>query len=397
MKKLITTFIICFFTIFLVFILWSNPRVSNQIFVFFDNFASSIKMDKNIKYDNNFITNELSTMSSCFYFEKLNENQKKIYTDVIKGISKLKENIMIKNYLYKNDDELMKDTSVAIEAILADHPEIFYINNEYSVSTIETLTKTIAEVRISYTVKNEIELAEQINQIKHEIKEIIDPITSTEEFDIELQIHDEILNKIEYYNHKKIEDIPQSCHNIYGAFVNKKAVCDGYSKAFKILLNMKKIDNIIVTGKLDEEPHAWNMVKIKEKWYNTDLTSDNSIKTNEKVSIHAYFNVTTAEIAKTHFISNQENLPIANETIYNYYEYLNKKITAFDDFGQKFEEIINKNTSDKVLELKASGNNVVPESMIKVLKDFKHPEYLSKNDKKFNYYNILDVYIIFKK
>lgn len=51
-------------------------------------------------------------------------------------------------------------------------------------------------------------------------------------------------------------------------------VCDGYSEAFKILMNAAGIECKVIYGSTPYGPHAWNQVKIGGVWYNTDVTWD---------------------------------------------------------------------------------------------------------------------------
>lgn len=58
----------------------------------------------------------------------------------------------------------------------------------------------------------------------------------------------------------------------YGVFVKKKAVCAGYSKAFKVLCDRFKIPCIIVPAKSNSVDHAFNYVKLGKNWYYVDPT-----------------------------------------------------------------------------------------------------------------------------
>lgn len=60
-------------------------------------------------------------------------------------------------------------------------------------------------------------------------------------------------------------------NTIYGALVQKKALCEGYSKAFSYLCSLAGIENTIVTGQTDVY-HMWNMVKLGGNWYHVDVT-----------------------------------------------------------------------------------------------------------------------------
>ena len=77
--------------------------------------------------------------------------------------------------------------------------------------------------------------------------------------------------------------------DLRGAFLNKKAICGGYSKGFEYLLLKMGIENIWVNGYAGG-PHAWNEVKVDGKWYLMDTTwgGSNWYLTGEKSNHNVY-------------------------------------------------------------------------------------------------------------
>ena len=65
--------------------------------------------------------------------------------------------------------------------------------------------------------------------------------------------------------------------NVYSALTTKTTVCQGYAmtayKMFKIL----GIDCRIINGDKSGVRHAWNLVKINDKWYQLDCTNNDNI------------------------------------------------------------------------------------------------------------------------
>ena len=61
-------------------------------------------------------------------------------------------------------------------------------------------------------------------------------------------------------------------HTAYGALVNGEAVCEGYAKAYKLLLNAMGIECDVVIN----SEHAWNVVCIDGEWYMVDVTNDDT-------------------------------------------------------------------------------------------------------------------------
>ena len=81
------------------------------------------------------------------------------------------------------------------------------------------------------------------------------------DYDKALALHDVVCANLAYDDSQSREWI----HTVYGAFVNKYAVCDGYSKAYQYLLNKAGIDSHIATGTGNGGSHAWNLVKLGDK------------------------------------------------------------------------------------------------------------------------------------
>lgn len=79
--------------------------------------------------------------------------------------------------------------------------------------------------------------------------------------------HDYLVRKCAYgYNGS------DNKHNAYGALVEHSPVCEGYSKAYKLILDELGIPCIVVNSA--SMNHAWNMVQIDGDWYHVDVTWD---------------------------------------------------------------------------------------------------------------------------
>ncbi len=87
---------------------------------------------------------------------------------------------------------------------------------------------------------------------------------------------DEALAAAEESNFKKTDsDEFEDAFNTYGTLVNGKGVCMSYAYTFRLLCDLSSIECVVTTGYLDGNlPHAWNMVKIGEQWYEVDATNN---------------------------------------------------------------------------------------------------------------------------
>ena len=61
-------------------------------------------------------------------------------------------------------------------------------------------------------------------------------------------------------------------NSAYTTLIHKKAVCDGYAKAFDFLCKKAGLESIYVTSWEPGRGHAWNMIHMEENWYHVDVT-----------------------------------------------------------------------------------------------------------------------------
>ena len=400
MKKKVISLFIILFSILAVVIITRNPKVANQIIIstedIYDNISGKNEEITDVKGIN---INELEIKNSSYYYEKLTDEQKKIYKAVAVAIKNLDSNAKIKEYNFTDDNTTMKDVKAAIKSLFLDHPEVFYVSNDYTVSTIELLNSKRIEIDLKYLVKDKNDLNKKITEIKNVIDPIINDAKNMDKFDAELYIHDKICEMCTYYKYSNIEAVPEECHTIYGCLVNKQAVCDGLSKSLQIMLDKVEIDNILVTGNLQNQAHAWIMVKLDDNWYHMDITSNKSVRneSGKEEIIHSYFNITSERIKKTNSIDIEEQLPEASATEYNYYLKTDKYISLTDNFSYKLKNILKNNQNSRLAEFAADPRlSTVPEKMSYVLQDSNYSEYVNKALNRFNYYNVLNSYIILK-
>lgn len=398
MKKVIYVFVVCAILIFITYYCYMRPDFVNSIVkkmydIYEENFGQKLP-----EYNNEFVINDLVEKSDTYYYNTLTDNQKKIYVSVANAVKKLNTNFELADYEYINDDETNKDIEVVVYRFLLDHPEVFYLNDKYTISTNTSMFGTKIYLNFNYLVSSHQDLRNKIDEINNSIDAIMSNVTDkNDKFSTELVIHDCIAKNVKYYDYEKIEDIPINCHNIYGTLVEHAAVCDGFSKSMKLILERCNIQTIVVTGNLKDESHAWNMLNIDDKWYNLDLTSNKSVKNgNNSYVIHSYFNITDELIKESHTFSNKEILPEANSIDKNYYVVKNKTISISENFKNKFAQIMNNSKADELLEFSTDKIGVPDEISNELSYRYYNSEYVDINSSRFSYYNVLNTYILLK-
>ena len=237
--------------------------------------------------DNSYFYMQLDTYGKIFYsrlYDKLNELKSGTYT-VEFGTT---FNDLLQN---ENGEELLTNAfQLSINALLLDHPEIFYLDVTKMYMFTESTTNfagTTYKISIGPDGNNSYLLdgfrnSNDVRVAEDHIKTQLYIITSTlngSTYDKAVQVHNYLIDSIEYDSSGADSDIS---HTLYGALVNKYAVCDGYAKAFKFILDNIGISCVEICGTAQNssgatESHAWNDVLIDGKWYAIDVTWDDPI------------------------------------------------------------------------------------------------------------------------
>lgn len=88
--------------------------------------------------------------------------------------------------------------------------------------------------------------------------------------------------------------------NAYGAIVEGKAVCSGYSRAYQLLCQKLGVECVNISGYGDDVPHQWNCVKISDNWYNVDVTWNDS---DEAWHNNDYLNLSDRQLSQSHNVN----------------------------------------------------------------------------------------------
>ncbi len=158
-----------------------------------------------------------------------------------------------------------------------------------------------------------------------------------------------------------------------GVFVNGKAVCDGFSKAFLLLCGIEQIRCIRITGLYNMEGtninHAWNKVQVDGVWYNVDTTMDawhvytDSGDTPTSLLCHGYFLISddliTEPLTGRHVQSGKDDVNYECTQTYDFYRNTpsgigtqSMEVTSGAELNELFEQIKKKKRAVGKIELK---------------------------------------------
>lgn len=401
MKKILAVFIVCVIAVTSTYIATNYNVDFSSIAVDIGTFSSQFAGSSNPMYSNTVKVNKLQPKEASYNFNRLNDNQKTMYSAIAYAVKDLKNIVNLDNYASNNIDQISEDAKIVMSAFFADHPEVFYLNLTYKLSLSKSIVYDKIRIDITYSVKSKSELDEQLNKIEQVMNTYINSLSNKSDFDNELELHDAVAKDVKYYNEvTNVSDVPEEYHTIYGTFIKKQAVCDGFAKSMQLLLDRVNIENIFVTGVIDKVPHAWNMVKFGNDWYHLDLTSDKYIKESDgstKTVVHTYFNVTDEMIMKSHTIDSKELNPVASATTYNYYIKTNNYIYSTQNFESRVKEVVAAQSNSNSLEF-ASDVSDVPTKLLNILYDINFNGYKDGGKNvKMKYYNEYNTYIVQKQ
>ena len=129
------------------------------------------------------------------------------------------------------------------------------------------------ELRTSYytTLEQEQEVADRIDEVLAELS-----LDGLSDYEKTKKIYDYIAINVSYdYEHLSDSSYMLS-HTAYAALIQETAVCQGYASLFYRMAHEAGLSVRIVTGLVDGEAHAWNIVKIGDLYYYVDTTHASS-------------------------------------------------------------------------------------------------------------------------
>ena len=243
------------------------------------------------------------------YFRVLEDDEKELYKQIYANIEAVEK-------YFRPVVNLKKDhIGDVVEAVFNDHPELFWVDTNFSYKYIEK--GEVVQIILNYnsTSKNIEKSKETFNQAIEKI--VGDANTYSSIYDKEKFVHDTLITNNKYDKNEKLNQ------SAYSALVKGKTVCAGYSRAFQIIMNKLGIRTYFISGDSNGD-HSWNIIELEDEYYNVDLTWDN-----QKNITYRYFNVPDSVFSKTHIRKGLSiYLPVCRgEKYYNYESKLKPKET----------------------------------------------------------------------
>lgn len=271
---------------------------------------------------------------SCMRYDQLNDTQKLVYSQIFDGIERCSDVINISDDI--NEDDLEKIYDAIINT--ADF-ELVYPTRKYDFK-YDSVFGNIYTISPKYDISLDTR-SDMISQVDTVADSIIAKTYGLDEFQTLKYFHDYIILNCTY------DADGENCSNAYGVFIDGKAVCEGYARAFKYLCDKVSIPCELVIGNTDIE-HMWNIVKIDGNWYHMDVTWDDPENKDGDYISYSYFNLSDEQILVDHTINDTYTLPVANSLDMNYFNYYNLCVGSVEElskmlYNQVYDACLNGN------------------------------------------------------
>lgn len=232
-------------------------------------------------------------------FAVLGSKQKNIYKLIYAISEEMPEGFV---RLCDDYDNAVNDIAIAYNAFLNDNAGTFWMPKSYILGTSErngvnkiaiAFDYESSKKKNSYTVNPEQRETMQ-KQLDEFCKKVTDKLSGmSSEYEKEKYINDIICDTVTYV------DEGDFAHTAYGALIEGKALCEGYSRAFKLLCNKADIECDLIVGEAEGVGHMWNRVNIDKKLSFVDVTwNDRS-----DFRTYTYFNITEQQLLSDHTIA----------------------------------------------------------------------------------------------
>lgn len=251
---------------------------------------------------------DISPVSSYAY-STLSDTEKQVYREVYQGLISGQE-----TKLSTLEDEVLKR---AFKYVLYDHPEIYYTDGfHYS-------SESIGETRLSLSLIPQYTLSaaekeETDARLAEKLAEILEAAPTGSDYEKLRYAYDWVVENTDYAVDA------ENGQNVLSVFLGGQSVCNGYAKAFQLLLQKMGIPAVLVTGTAKSGSHAWVAACPDGVWSLFDPTWGEPGISNEAFSDirfvnHSYFALTSEDMGLDHAALGDLTLPDCSDDSHSYF------------------------------------------------------------------------------
>lgn len=253
---------------------------------------------------------------NVYYYLKLDCKEKSYYKKIIETVTSGGSSVKPSPFI--GSEQIVKIAT----AVNYDHPELFYVDFRH-LKFFETPMGNV--YKISYMIRTAIRpvVTEQVEKKIAEILTIAEKRKLQGEYEKCRWVHDYLVRNTKYnFEALRKPDYYPDSFSAKGAIVDGLAVCEGISKAFKLLCDRLGVDAMIAFGRSTQVnfgmdiPHAWNIVKFNNEYTHVDVTWDIGMSETSKYTRYDYFCISDRWMMRDH---EYRSFPECNTDKYSYF------------------------------------------------------------------------------
>lgn len=211
-------------------------------------------------------------------YSQLDRAQKIMYNAIVNNPGKLSITINFSDGVFAYSNFTKEYFTELMNAVCTDRPDIFYyagygVSEAYLYNNRNYISELTYECGVYdesiYTSSN---LPGYYNALMAKIPQV--PVDLTNRYSFIVSIREYIADTV-YYPDLNTSDYVMSAHDAYGALIEGRAVCQGYSDAVKLICDYYNIPCVCISGTSGNAGHMWNAIQMEDGiWYLMDLTWD---------------------------------------------------------------------------------------------------------------------------
>lgn len=277
------------------------------------------------------------------FYEQLTDSQRQAYEKVLAGLMEM-ERVILFEGLSLSKTEVHR----VMYAVIEDNPGIFWVHRRKYDFAEGSTDSRITGVIPRYCIDSR-ERQRRQRELDEATASFLEGINAqTGDYEAALTVYERMAMELDYdslaleaekrRDKKGGDDLPDDLRSVYGALVQKRAVCAGYARAYNYLMQHLGIESMYVRGDCTGEGrHGWNIVKLEGEYYHVDVTwGDNSntdpSKHDEGFGYH-YFCVTDKDILRSRTIDSEPAMPSCTAVSCNYFVRSGLYFESYDHFA----------------------------------------------------------------
>lgn len=258
-------------------------------------------------------------------YENLSAEGKIVYDQILAAILSYEKSVRLETA----DQQLMRES---YQALNCDYGSLFWVDG-YVFTSFTKGGEVIGLEFSPHYVMEEQEKSRLQTQVDQTAEEWLAGISLRDsDYEKAKYVFETLVERVDYVEGAKDNQ------NILSVFLHQQTVCQGYACAAQYLLRRLGISSTIISGKANNQSHAWNLVRLDGSYYHMDVTWGNSTYLNTEQEEAKFVNynflcMTDEEIFHTHHAEMNFPLPVCDQMGNNYYVKEGRYFETWDPEG----------------------------------------------------------------